>query len=301
MSRKIPPFAAIRAFEAVVRLGRNVEAAQELNISASAVSHQIRSLEAFVGAPLLKRRVNQTAELTEEGKVIFEPVRQALDTLDATFARYTADKNDQSVSVHMFQSLANMWFIPKLPHLREAAPGITVNVVTMPEEISLSGSEVDMAIVFADKPPQDARCIKLFDEVIQPVCSPKYLAARGLVPQPEEMVSEPLIRSRHHANEWDRWFSAVGLSQASWKPIAEMDNRSNTLQAAHSGLGWAMDRRPFGEESRRKGQLVAPFEFSLPTGNAYYLLTSYRADGSRAVTQFRNWLLRICAREFPVS
>ena len=73
---------------------------------------------------------------------------------------------------------------------------------------------------------------------------------------------------------------------------------SNALQAAQSGLGWAMDRRPFGEEDRRKGHLVAPLDLSLPTGNAYYLLTSYRADGTRAVTQFRNWVLRICKDEF---
>ncbi len=301
MSRKIPPFAAVRAFEAVVRLGRNVEAAQELNITASAVSHQIRSLEAFVGATLLHRGANHTAELTEEGKALYEPVRQALDTLDAAFARHTDDKTKQVVSVHMYQSLANMWLIPKLPQLREVAPNLTVKIVTMPEEISLSGSDIDMAIVFSDKPPQEPRCIKLFDEVIQPVCASEYLEARGSVPQPEEMPSEPLIRSRHHVNEWDLWFSAIGLSESSWKPVAEMDNRSNALQAAQIGLGWAMDRRPFGEEGRRKGHLVAPLEFSLPTGNAYYLLTSHRADGTRAVTQFRNWLLRICTNEFQLS
>ncbi len=298
MSRKIPPFAAIRAFEAVVRLGRNVEAARELNITASGVSHQIRSLETFVGATLLKRGAHQSVELTDEGKALFGPVRQALDTLDAAFAEYTGDKSGQTVSVHMYQSLANMWLIPNLPNLREAAPNVTVKIITIPEEITLAGSDVDMAIVFADKPPQEARCVKLFDEIIQPVCAPDYLEARGSIPLPEEMQSEPLISSHHHANEWSRWFSAAGLSEISWKPVAEMDNRSNALQAAKSGLGWAMDRRPFGEESRRKGQLVAPFDLSLPTGNAYYLLTSYRADGSRAVTQFRNWLLRICAREF---
>lgn len=225
-------------------------------------------------------------------------MRVALDTLDGAFSRYTDDKADQVVSVHMYQSLANMWLIPKLPDLRAVVPNVTVSIVTMPEEITLSGSDVDMAIVFSDRPPQEARCIKLFDEVIQPVCAPGYLDARGSVPQPEEMLSEPLIMSRHHRDEWSQWFAAAGLGETPWKPVAEMDNRSNALQAAQSGLGWSMDRRPFGEESRRRGQLVAPLELSLPTGNAYYLVTSYRADGSRAVTQVRNWLLRVCAREF---
>ena len=78
---------------------------------------------------------------------------RALDTLDAAFAQYTDRKTDQSVSVHMYQSLANMWLIPKLPNLRQIAPNVTVKVVTMPEEITLSGSDIDMAIVYSGQAP----------------------------------------------------------------------------------------------------------------------------------------------------
>ena len=300
MPRKIPPFAAIRAFEAVARLGRNVDAAQELNITASAISHQVRALEAFVGTPLFQRGSGQQSELTEEGRALLAPVTQALDNMDAAFARYTGNTLEQMISVHMYQSLANMWLIPKLPKLREALPGLTIRIVTMPEEINLSGSDVDHAIVFSDKPPQENRCVKLFDELIQPVCSPDYLKSRTAPLRTEDMVTEPLIRSQHHWNEWSRWFNAAGLGDLSWKPVAEMDNRSNTLQAAASGLGWAMDRRPFGEELRRSGQLVAPIDLAVPTGNAYYLLTSYRAEGSPAATQFRNWLIRNCTQQFTI-
>lgn len=298
MSRKIPPFASVRAFEAVARLGRHSDAAQELNITASAISHQIRALEAFLGTTLFHRNAARQIVLTEEGRVLLADVSRALDGLDAAFARYTGPAEDQVVSVHMYQSLANLWFIPKLPLLREALPHLRVRIVTEPEEISLSSSDVDLAIVFASSPPQEERCVKLFDELIEPVCSPEYFKSRSPLGR-EGMRNEPLIHSRHYWEEWASWFDHADLGEIKWRPVVEMDNRSNALQAAAKGVGWAMDRRPFGEALRGAGELVAPFNLPVSTGNAYYLVTSYRSEAATSVIQFRNWLTRLSWKEFP--
>lgn len=267
MSRKIPPFASVRAFEAVARLGRHSDAARQLN-------------------------------LTDEGAALLSGVSLALDGLDAAFAQYTGSTGEHVVSVHMYQSLANMWFIPKLPLLRDALPQPRVRIVTEPEEISLSGSDVDLAIVFANSPPQGSRCVKLFDELIEPVCAPEYFnthAPLGI----EGMRHEPLIHSRHHWDEWATWFDHANIDESNCSPVDEMDNRSNALQAAENGVGWAMDRRAFGEELRGAGKLLAPFNLAVPTGNAYYLITFYRSEAATSVIQFRNLLTRLTWKEFP--
>jgi len=298
MARKIPPFASVRAFEALARHGRPSDAARELNITTSAISHQIRSLEAFLGATLFLRDSNRQIKLTVEGQALLARVSSALDALDEAFSRYTRSDQDQIVTVHMFQSLANLWFIPQLPELRKTLPDLRIGIVTEPEEISLSGSDVDLAIVFADKPPQEERCIKLFDELIEPVCAPDYYHALSQAPQISDMPNEPQVHSRNHREEWPDWFAQVGLEKIECLPVVEVDTRSNTLQAAQNGVGWAMDRRPFGEVLRRKNNLIAPFDRPVRTGYAYYLVTAYHAEASSKVIQFRNWIVRFCRAEF---
>jgi len=298
MPRKIPPFASIRAFEALARLGRQSDAARELNITTSAISHQIRALEAYLGAALFQRDAARHVQLTEEGRTVLVGVSRALDGLDEAFSHYTRPNQDQVLSIHMYQSLANLWFIPRLAKLRAALPHFRVRIITEPEEISLSGSDVDLAIVFADTPPQEERCVKLFDELIEPVCAPDYYNAQERPPKTADMRFEPLIHSRHYWEEWSRWFDHAGLAEIEWCPVIETDNRSNALQAASNGVGWAMDRRPFGEELRQNGHLIAPFDLPVHTGNAYYLVTSYRSEGSTNVIHFRNWIVRLCQKEF---
>jgi len=178
----------------------------------------------------------------------------------------------------MFQSLANMWLIPKLRTLKLVAPDLKIVIVTEPEVISLSGTDIDMSIVYTDQPPKTKRCIKLFDEVIQPVCSPEFLLERGGLSSAEDMLADPIVFSHHHKNEWSHWFTSAGITAPTFNVVIEMDNRSNALQAAASGLGWAMDRSPFGRELRSKGKLVSPVELAIPTGHSYFLIVSQRID-----------------------
>lgn len=295
MARKIPPFAAIRAFEAVARLGRNVDAAQELGITPSAVSHQIKSLETFVGTALINRNAGQSIELSPEGQKVLSPIQESLDLLDSVFAKHLQQDETPRLKVHMYQSLANMWLIPKLGLLRQVAQNLKIIIATTPEEVTLSGTDIDMAIVYSAAPPQRNRCIKLFDEAIQPVCSPGFLKERGTLSCVEDILSDPIILSHHHKNEWKQWFAASDISAPIYNTMIEMDNRSNTLQAAASGLGWAMDRRPFGQEMKNAGLLVSPFDVSVKSGSSYYLIISQRIDGIKIANTFSNWLQKMCA------
>ncbi len=293
--RKIPPFAALRAFEATARLEKQSQAAEELRISTSAISHQIRSLEAFLGVPLFERTAAGLIP-TPEGLAYYKHICGALDIISTATIEQMGAVDDTPLKLHMYQSLVNLWLIPNLRNLTEGLPDLRVAIVTQPETINLSGSDVDAAIVYAREKPSTGFAEKLFDEVIVPVCSPEYLNRNGPIDSVEDLVKHPLIGSQHHSNEWQEWAADCGVIFEPGPSILTVDNRSNALQAAREGLGLAMDRRPFGDWQKSRGTLLEPAPRHVATGAAYYLVTTDRTHTLQRVRKFRRWLIALCAK-----
>lgn len=295
MARKIPPFAALRAFEATARLERQSEAADELRISTSAISHQIRALEAFLGIPLFERTTSGLI-LTAQGHAYNRRICKALDTISAATTEQMSVVDETPLKLHMYQSLVNLWLIPNLRNLTEGLPDLRVSIVTQPETVNLSGSDIDAAIVYASKPPESSFAEKLFDEVMVPVCSPDYLSQTGPIGDVETLLKQPLIASQNHVTEWSEWAAGCGVTFDQTPSSLTMDNRSNALQAAREGLGMAMDRRPFGDWQKSRGILVEPVPRHVATGGAYYLVTTDRTHALQRVRKFRAWLMALCAK-----
>lgn len=295
MARKIPPFAALRAFEATARLERQSEAADELGISTSAISHQIRALEAFLGVPLFERTASGLV-LTRQGIAFNTRIASALDSISAATTEQMGTVDDTPLKLHMYQSLVNLWLIPNLKNLTEGLPDLRVSIVTQPETVNLSGSDIDAAIVYAHEKPATTFAEKLFDEVIVPVCSPDYLSRFGPIDTVDAVLRQPLIGSEHDATEWEDWAAACGVTFQQPQSSLKLDNRSNALQAAREGLGLAMDRRPFGDWQKSRGILVEPVPRRIVTGGAYYLVTTDRAHALQRVRKFRTWLIALCSK-----
>lgn len=295
MARKIPPFAALRAFEATARLDRQSQAAEELRISTSAISHQIRALETFIGVPLFERTTSGLT-LTAEGRTYNACICDALDIISAATMDQMSAVDDTPLKLHMYQSLVNLWFIPNLRNLTEGLPDLRVSIVTEPEEVTLSGSDIDAAIVYAGEKPASNFAEKLFDEVIVPVCSPEFLTRMGPINTVEELLKQPHIGSRHDETEWEEWATGCGITFQQSPSFLNVDNRSNALQAAREGLGLAMDRRPFGDWQKSRGILVEPVPRRVATGKAYYLVTTDRTHALQRVRKFRTWLIALCSK-----
>lgn len=294
MSRTIPPFAALRAFEATARLGKQGDAAEELRISTSAVSHQIRSLEAYLGALLFERSPGGLT-LTDQGESYFDRICAALDIIAAATAERVSSVDDTPLKLHMFQSLADLWFIPHLRHFTEGLPDQRVVVLTQPDNVNLSGSDIDAAIIYSDEKPATPYADPLFEEVIVPVCSPSFLRDFGPFDKAEQILSQRLIGSTHHPEEWKQWAGGCGISYEPRPAHLSFDNRSNALQAAREGFGLAMDRRPFGELHKAQGLLLEPVSRPVATGWSYYFVSSERSHGFRRVRKIREWLFALCS------
>lgn len=281
----------MRAFEATARKGTLQDASDELLISASAVSHQIKSLEIFLGVKLFLRKPKQL-ELTPEGAAYYEQLSEALDRIDAATRRTEAARDTGGIKIRVFQSFAQLWLIPRLAGFLSSNPDVPVEFSSrMDDDRSLGGSDVDLAVVYAEEPPAEFICDLLMEEVIFPVCAPGYLAEAEPLETAHDVFSHCLIGCDLVSDEWQGWLRNAGVDPGEKRPQLMFDTRSQVLQAAVEGLGLAMNRSPFGEGLLRSGQLVAPFGHRAVTGSAYYLVAPERSDTRPAVKRLRAWLL----------
>ncbi|MBE1206276.1 LysR substrate-binding domain-containing protein [Aminobacter carboxidus] len=302
MARKLPPFAALRAFEALARRRTLQDAADELLISSSAVSHQVKSLETFLSAKLVTRTASGLI-LTPIGRKFVDGLGDALDRIEAATLAVLSTRQHGVLKIHLFQSLAQSWLIPQLADFMSTNPDISIRTHTMQDDVDLSGTDIDLAIAFFDGKPDNPNATeKLIDEKIFPVCSPKFIETHGAITSPTDILRHKLIACSYTPDEWRIWLEAVGVDASNIGPPQLMfDKRSHVLQAADEGLGIAMERTPFSSVMIKRGQLIPAVDIRIATGAGYYLVAPPRSLVLTHVKQFRAWLRTICADEGAVS
>lgn len=167
--------------------------------------------------------------------------------------------------------------------------------MTQPENVNLSGSDIDAAIIYSKEKPATPHADLLFEEVIVPVCSPSFLQTFGPLDTVEKVLSQRLIGSANHPDEWKQWAEGCDTFYEPRPAHLSFDNRSNALQAAGEGFGLVMDRRPFGELHKTQGLLLEPIPRPVATGWSYYFVSSERSHGFWRVRKIRGWLLALCS------
>ena len=295
MARKIPPFAALRAFEALARRGSLQAAGEELGISASAISHQLKSLEAHLGAKLLIR-TDHRLQIADAGMTLYHDLQDILDRLEVAAMRVSVERETARISINLFSSLAALWMVPLLGQFNAKHPDIVVSLVTQPETIDLSGSDIDLAIQYRPHPPGGYESIELITETIAPLCSPGYLQKNGPIREPADLLAHTLISCTCGPEEWQLWMERHGSSVSGVRHWLEVDNRAAALQAGQEGIGVVMGRRPFADLALARGQLAEIFTDSVETGMSYFIVAPERSWSSRNIRIFCLWLSSV-ARE----
>lgn len=290
MARRIPPFAALRAFESAARLGNLRLAGEELSLSVSAISHQIKSLEEFLGITLFHRDQNKL-RLTVPGKDYLLELTRGLDLIAAATARIERERQSNSVSINLFSSLAALWLLPRLASFRKREPNIDVRVITTLDPIDFRTGLLDMAIRYADQPPKAAKTALLFKDVAFPVCSPAYRDEfLGLDPS-SDLSRQTLITCQAYPEEWAQWFRHIGFAGKPPQHTIDVDSRALALEAATDGLGVAMGRTPYVDRALAAGRLVRFNKRMLSTGQSYYLAMTESAMRSKPARSFAEWLI----------
>ena len=289
--RLLPSLNALRTFEAVARHASFTRAAEELNVTQSAASRLVRSLEDYLQVPLFVRR-SRRIELNDEGRFYFGLVREALDQIEAGTVELVSSRAGRgTLTIGMLPTFGTAWLLPRLPRFQEAHPEIALNIVSSDGALDFVKERIDVAVRFGHGQWPDAICDALMGEEIQVVCSPKVMASAHPLTTYQSLREHRLIRHSTRPHGWEHWFRSVGtqIEDLNWGP--SLEHFFMVIEAAMAGLGVALVPRFLVDEHLRNGTLVAPFPDRVAGPGAYYLVTpASKADLPR-VKLFRRWIL----------
>ena len=291
MADRLPSLNGLRAFEAAARHMSFTAAAAELNVTQTAISHQIRRLEAELGIRLFVRQ-NRSLALTPEAREYLPGIRAAFNDLRLATDRLLRKDNDHVLTVSTLASLAAKWLLPRLSAFQEAHPGIDVRITTSTALVDFRSGDVDAAIRYGRGHWPGVRADWLTADELFPVCSPALLTGNRPLRSPQDLADHTLLHtSGVYDDDWRLWLTAAGLpADISKLPGLTFDLILMTVQAALDGIGVAMGRTSYVEADIAKGRLVVPFKITLPTDAGFYLVSPEGRADTPKLAAFRQWL-----------
>ena len=292
MARSRLPLRAISVFETVARLGSFKAAAEELHLTASAVSHQIRSLEEELGVGLFLRESRGVklapagTDYAERLHGLFDGVRAATDEIAARVSRQA---NSGIVRIMTPPSLATHWLMPRLPAFLHAHPGIDIRVKAI-HTADGNPDDFDITIAYGNLARSKGLARPLLEESYRPYCAPCLLAGPATLCA-RDLLTRPLIRSRDNDFSWNDWFAQFGIG---FDPGAvnhlQIDPSYVAIEAAVKGMGVVLESGILTHEHVQNGRLVAPVSEQERPAVSYWLLP-LRSDAQHPTHIAYDWLL----------
>ncbi|KQP35197.1 LysR family transcriptional regulator [Pseudorhodoferax sp. Leaf274] len=296
------------AFEACARLQKFTAAADELSLTQSAVSRQIRALEEIVGVELFARE-RQTVRLTPAGEAYAAEVRQALRAISHATLRLKASPDAGTLTLAILPTMGTRWLAPLLPDFTQQNPGVTLNLVTRLEPFNMETDGVDAALHYGAPEWPRAELDFLFEETVVPACSRALKAQHGFA-APADLLGAPLLHLASRPQAWAEWFEGQGLAlhadagMAAAGPPQGAQHRSaqragtsvstdqfaTAMQAAAAGLGVALLPEFLFQEELARGSLVPAVDVRCRSAGRYYLACAANRAWYPPLTAFRRWI-----------
>ncbi len=304
MSKIIPSLNALRAFEAAARHCSFSRAAEELHVTPTAISHQIRSLEDQLGFQLFER-LGSGLTLTPKGARYFPPLKRAFDSIGQATEDICSTETSESLVIGVLPNFAIRWLIPRLPDFHAKHRGIDVQLATAHQHLSFGEAGVDVAIragtrITTDIDVANIQSDLLFTCELFPVCSPALLEiAANSITEPTDLGNHTLLHCAPSMNDWRSWLSRWGCDQIDPEKGPRFDSYAMCLEAAVHGMGFAMSSFPFVADDLASGRLVAPLDRTVPQNRAWYLLYPDIASMRQRVGAFREWILDEVSKSNP--
>ncbi|WP_420347178.1 transcriptional regulator GcvA [Pelagibius sp.] len=288
MPYRLPPLKSLRLFEAAARHLSFKQAAEELAITPSAVSHGIRVLEDWLGAPLFDR-TQRTLVLTDAGKAYLPEVQGALDRLAAASDAVQKRGGGGALSISVAPTFGARWLAHHLPDFQARHPGIAVTLDSTQRQIAFPRDGIDLAIRmgFGDWPELDVTCLAV--EELVPVCAPALAPA---IRTADDLRDQTLLQVSSVAEDWTAWAALAGVGEDAFdlETGPRFDNIGMALDAAAEGMGLAIGRRPLIDPDLAAGRLVAVLGPPHPARTGYWLLAAPGAMARPELSIFRDWL-----------
>lgn len=289
MARQLPPLNALKAFEAAARSESFTRAAEELCVTQSAVSHQVKALEATLGIKLFNRE-RQRLVITDAGREYLNVVRDALDRIAAGTERVLQRQNSGVLTVSTSPDFAAKWLVNRLGRFGEAHPGIDLRVSATMHHIDFVREEVDVAVRHGDGNWSGLDAVRLCTEQLFPVCSPKLMSGRNRIAKPSDLLKAPLLHLDDN-QAWSKWFDAAGVAGADLSHGLTLNRASMLIDAAVDGQGVALARTTLAAWDLISGRLARPFDVGLKLTRTYWIVCPKANSTKPKVVTFRDWLL----------
>lgn len=290
-----PSTQALRALDSFARHGSVWRAAQELNLTRSAVSHQLRLLERDLGFAMFTR-VGTGIELTPKGAAFAGDVATALALIHASAARNASQDLTGHLTISSTPGFAVSWLGPKLEKFRAICPEITLSIITPDRLDDISNPAADAFITFARGHAQGVEMELLQQVSFTPLISPVLLNRLGGVSSPGDVLKADLLHLGDTAN-WQEWLTQAGVTTRPARPGIVFSDMNLVYTAAIKAQGIAMGDELTCREAMENGQLLRPFDLAIQSPDAYYLAIPAAKAGAGNVQSFRRWILDEVAAE----
>ena len=294
MMTRLPPLTALRTFEAAGRHLNFTRAAEELNVTQAAVSHQIRSLEAHLGVTLFRRRGRGLA-LSESGRALLPVLGEAFGRIAEAIESLSAVEQAGVLNVTLRPYFGMKWLAPRLGRFWQACPQIALRLHHSIEPVDFAREEADLAVLWGrgDWPGVEAEL--LLGGALSPVCSPLLMAGAHPLRAPADLSHHNLLHEESH-DLWTRWLAAAGAREVDPRAGTIIDDTNVRLEAAIDGQGVVLGWIPLLADDLAAGRLVRPFDPALED-YGYYVVTPPGGLARPKVRAFRDWLLAEAARD----
>jgi LysR family glycine cleavage system transcriptional activator len=287
---RIPSLDALRIFVVAARHLSFTEAASELNLTQSAISHRIRSLEEELGIALFKR-LTRRLELTSQGSALAHKLDLAIGEIDRSIVELTRPDDEGPVKATMLPSVASYWLIPRLPRIRSRHPDLDVQVIADPQPLDLRSEGIDLAIRFGRTPHPGYTVTRLMGDCVLPVCAPELLKQYGPIENIESLLALPLLHDSTTDYTWRFWLDHFNRPDVACSAGQLFSEAGMMIEAAALGLGLALARGSLVVGQLERGALVCPLWLAAPTLFSYFLLELPEAVGKPKIALFRRLLV----------
>src|SRR5215472_13182895 len=299
---RLPQLGFIQGFEAAARHLSFTKAAEELLITQSAISRQVKALEDHLGVALFERRQRALA-LTESGHALYRVATDALERLQAAADQLRASGRSRQLALTTTTGFASLWLIPRLQRFTRLHPDIDVRISATTESLNLERSLIDLAIRYCR--PEDAPegAVRLFGDEMVPICAPALLRDRARpLKRPQDLANHVLLHYDYPGAhrlymDWGTWLTSLGIGDLKAAGALHFSQYEQMVQAAIAGQGVALGRQPLVNELIQSGKLAAPFKQSVVGARSYFVIESPLAAGKPYVREFAAWLIEEVKRD----
>lgn len=288
--RRLPPLTALRAFEAAGRHLSFSQGADELNLTPSAISHQIKHLEAHLGVALF-RRMHKRLSLTPAGEIYLQPLTECFDRIEAATARVAEGAGSGALNVSLTPTFALRWLVPRLAGFQARHPDLEVRLSMNQALVDFRRDNVDMAIRYGNGDWPGLVAVLVLREDLVPVCSPALAAGDHPLQVPDDLRHFTLLHDLYRPDEWRMWLTAAGAPGVDPTRGLKFNSTTLALEAAIEGLGVAIVNPALIERDRKAGRLIVPIDFQLPLASGHYIVYPEEHRHDPRIQALQNWLL----------